>query len=206
MTVITTGETNLATQLPLPPVPAQATPTISAAALAGDVGKARSALADAAKRIPALAADKIASLKLEVLVDQSRPDDREIADRVLRALDRLGIAGTITAVSAVQLHDRVEAGSCDLWIGQLAEPIIATNAWWGAAFAAGNDDWAQTRLATGSLDPAAAAKEFATRLPIVPLMFRAVLIWHRNDVRGLGFDATGRPDLANLYWFGKAKP
>ena len=36
-------------------------------------------------------------------------------------------------------------------------------------------------------------------------MFRSLLIWHRNDVHGLGFDASGRPALADLYWF-KAPP
>ena len=69
-------------------------------------------------------------------------------------------------------------------------------------FAAGGDDWPVMQQ---QVDPAAAAKEFAQRLPIVPLMFRSLLIWHRNDVHGLGFDASGRPALADLYWF-KAPP
>ena len=57
------------------------------------------------------------------------------------------------------------------------------------------------------LEPADAAKAFGDRLPILPLVFRAVRLWHRTDVRGLGFDATGRPDLADLFYAGDpAKP
>lgn len=92
-------------------------------------------------------------------------------------------------------------GACDLWIGQLAAPITVAAAWWGAAFAAGGDGWAQARLAAGALDPGEAGRRFALRLPIVPLMFRSLLMWHRTEVRGLGFDASGRPGLADLYWF-----
>ena len=53
------------------------------------------------------------------------------------------------------------------------------------------------------VDGATAAKVFAEHLPIVPLMFRAVRLWHRTDVRGLGFDASGRPDLADVFLFGE---
>ena len=54
-------------------------------------------------------------------------------------------------------------------------------------------------------DAAATAREFAARMPIVPLMFRSLLIWHRSDVHGLGFDASARPSLADLFWL-KGKP
>ncbi|MCX5747806.1 MAG: hypothetical protein NT062_35530, partial [Proteobacteria bacterium] len=53
-----------------------------------------------------------------------------------------------------------------------------------------------------SLDVAATARVFGERLPILPLMFRAVRIWYRTDVRGLGFDALGRVGFANLSLFG----
>ncbi|HEY6176820.1 MAG TPA: hypothetical protein VIX73_20330, partial [Kofleriaceae bacterium] len=72
--------------------------------------------------------------------------------------------------------------------------------WWGAAFAAGNEDWARRQLAAGAIDPGAAAAEFRRTLPVVPLMFRSLLIWHQSDVHGLAFDASGRPALADLYW------
>jgi hypothetical protein len=49
----------------------------------------------------------------------------------------------------------------------------------------------------------AAAQAFADRRPIIPLLFRAVRVWRRTDVRGLGFDGTGRPTYADLFLFGE---
>ncbi len=201
LTTVGAGERVTPTRSPLP-VEAGAA-ILDAAGRAEDPDAARAALAEAARKTPALAADKLASLRLEVLVEATRPDDREIAERVVRALDKLGIQAVITALSGSELHDRVASGRCDLWIGQLAEPVAAADAWWGAAFSAGGDDWASAQLATGHVDGAAAAKIFAEHLPIVPLMFRAVRLSHRTDVRGLGFDASGRPDLADAFLFGE---
>lgn len=198
LAMITTGEHTLPTRLPLP-IEAGAA-MLDAAGRAGDPDKARAVLAAAGKVTAALAGGKLA-----IIIDETRPDDREIALRVSRGLDRLGIGFTIEAVAADKLRDRAMRGDCDLWIGQLVAPISVAVAWWGAAFAAGNDDWAARQLAAGVLDPAAVAGAFAARLPIVPLMFRSLLVWHRTDVHGLGFDASGRPGLADLYWF-KARP
>ena len=167
-----------------------------------DLVGAQAALTDAAKRVKALAPDKLVQLKLEILIEETRPDDRELAERTAHALTKLNITSVITAVPAATLRDRVRKGDCDLWIGQLAAPVNAASAWWGAAFAAGADTWAEQRLASGTIDNAAASKAFAERLPIVPLLFRAVRIWHRSDVRGLGFDASGRPNYAEMFLYG----
>jgi peptide/nickel transport system substrate-binding protein len=194
LSTITTGERTVPTRRPLPGEP------LDAAGLVGDPVRARARLDAVAARVPSLAAGIRASLKLVIIIDETRPDDREIALRVSRGLDKLGIGFTIEALPADRLRDRVLRGDCDLWIGQLAEPMPVAAAWWGAAFAAGNDDWARGQLATGALDPAAAAREFASRQPIVPLMFRSLLVWHRVDVHGLAFDASARPGFADLYW------
>jgi peptide/nickel transport system substrate-binding protein len=203
LATITTGERTLPTRVPLP-IEAGAA-MLDAAGRAGDAEAARAVLADAGKQVAALAAGSLQGVKLAIIIDQTRPDDRELALRVSRGLDKLGIGFTIEAVAADKLRDRVAQGACDLWIGQLAAPIGFAVAWWGMAFAAGNDGWVQARLAAGALDPADVAKQFADRLPIVPLMFRSLVIWHRTDVHGLGFDALGRPMLADLYWW-KGKP
>ena len=196
---ITSGERTLPTRLPLP-IAAGAV-VLSAEGRAGNPGAALAQLAEAKKRIPALAPASLAALRLTIVVDETRPDDREIALRVSRGLDKLGIGFTIEAVAADKLRERIARGTCDLWIGQLAAPITVAAAWWGAAFAAGNDSWVQLRLVAGALDPGEVARQFAVRLPIVPLMFRSLLVWHRSEVHGLGFDASGRPGLADLYWF-----
>jgi len=203
LVTITTGERTLPTRLPLP-IEAGA-PVLDAAGRAGDATAARAVLDDAGKRIAALARPGLDAVKLVIIIDETRPDDRELALRVSRGLDKLGIHFTIEAVAADKLRDRAAKGDCDLWIGQLAAPVSVAVAWWGMAFAAGNDGWAQAQLAAGALDPADAIKEFGGRLPIVPLMFRSLLVWYRTDVHGLGFDASGRPGLADLYWF-KARP
>lgn len=194
------------------PVPVEAgAPVLEASGRADDLPKAKAALAAAAKTVKALDPTKLAALKLEILVEDTRPDDREVAERVAYALNKLGIASVITAVPAQALRDRVKRGDCDLWIGQLAAPVTSAIAWWGGAFAIAGDPWAEQQLSSGTLDRGAAAKAFAERLPILPLVFRAVRIWHRTDVRGLGFDASGRPGYADLFLFGdpsrsKGKP
>ena len=199
LSTITTGERTLPTRSPLP-IEAGG-PSLDPAGRAGDADKARAMLADAGRRIPALAPASLAAAPLSIIFDETRPDDREIALRVSRGLDKLGVAFAIEAVGADPLRDRALRGECDLWIGQLAAPLTFSTAWWGAAFAAGNDDWARAQLQGGGVDNAAAGAEFARRLPIVPLMFRSVLVWHRAEVHGLAFDAAARPGLADLYWF-----
>jgi peptide/nickel transport system substrate-binding protein len=203
LATITTGEHTQPTRLPLP---SQAgAPPLDAAGRSADPVKAREVLAAAGAGVAPLAADPLSGLTLSILVDETRPDDREIALRVSRGLDNLRIGSTIEAVPPAVLRDRVARGDCELWIGQIAAPVGIAAVWWGAAFAAGNDDWARRQLATGAIDPAAAAAEFSRTLPMLPLMFRSLLIWHQNEVHGLGFDASGRPALADLYWF-KAPP
>jgi MarR-like DNA-binding transcriptional regulator SgrR of sgrS sRNA len=185
------------------PVPVEAgAAVLETAGRTDDLPRAKAALAVAAKAVKALQPSRLAALKLEILVEDTRPDDREVAERVAYALNKLGIASMITAVPAQALRDRVKRGACDLWIGQLAAPVTAATAWWGGAFAIAGDPWAEQQLSSGTLDRAAAAKAFAERLPILPLVFRAVRIWHRTDVRGLGFDASGRPSYADLFLFG----
>jgi peptide/nickel transport system substrate-binding protein len=200
---ITSGERTLPTRLPLPT--AAGAMMLDPAGRAGNLGAAKAQLGSS--RNPALAPASLSGLKLTIIYDQTRPDDLEIALRVSRGLDRLGIGSSIEVVPADKLRDRVQRGDCDLWIGQLAAPISVATAWWGAAFAAGNDSWVAARFGAGALDAAEVARQFAIRLPIVPLMFRSLLVWHRAEVRGLGFDASARPGLADLYWFkGKHKP
>ena len=56
---------------------------------------------------------------LEILVDSSRPDDREIAERVVVALDKLGLTATVAPVAAPELARRLDTGACDLYIAIL---------------------------------------------------------------------------------------
>ncbi len=204
-TSVSSGERVTPARLPLP-IEAGGS-ALAPSATTGDIVAAKAALADAALRVKSLAPAQIGKLTLEVLYEDTRPDDRQVAERIANALTKLGIKSVITAVPAPTLRDRVRRGDCDLWIGQLGAPITSSTAWWGGAFAAGGDLWAEQRLASGSIDRGEATRVFDDRLPILPLVFRAVRMWHRTDVRGLSFDATGRPDLADLFYAGDpAKP
>jgi ABC-type transport system substrate-binding protein len=197
---VTSGERVVPTH---DPVPIEAGASVaSLVARNGDLAAAQAALSEAARRVRSLAPDKLPQLRLEILVEETRPDDREIAERVVRALDKLGIATTVNVQPAQVMRDRVAKWQTDLWIGQVAAPVTSAWLWWAAAFAAGNDNWAMQQLANGGLDPASAHKQFTAQLPIVPLMFRAVKLWHRSDVRGLAFDASGRPCFAEMHLFG----
>jgi peptide/nickel transport system substrate-binding protein len=204
LTTITSGERVVPTKSPVP-IEAGGS-ALDPAGKAGDLSAARAQLADAAKRVPSLAADKLGKLRLEILIDDTRPDDRQIAEKVSLALDKLGIQAVITPLSAAALRDRVAKGQADLWIGQHAVPVTAQAVWWSAAFTAGGDDWGANALAAGAIEPGAAAKEFSARVPIVPLMFRAVRMWHPTNLRGIAFDTSGRPCYENLFLHGAPTP
>jgi peptide/nickel transport system substrate-binding protein len=190
------GEQVLPTRLPVPGAAA-----LDQLAKTGDPAGARASLAEVTGQ-----GQELATVRLEILVEETRPDDRDIAERVGLALDRLGIAWTVTQVPGAVLRDRIASGKLDLWIGQLAEPVAATDVWWGAAFAAGGDEWPLGGLQRGALDGQAAARAFTERVPIVPLFFRGVRMWYRSDLRGLAFDALGRPGFADAYLFGAPTP
>jgi ABC-type transport system substrate-binding protein len=197
LTAVTSGERVVPMREPVPIEAGGA--ALAAAQLDGDVAAAKASLAAAAQRVVALRAIP----RLDILVDDSRPDDLLLAERVATALADIGVSVTSpTLVPANVLRDRVAAGTCDLWIGQLAEPVMSPLAWWAAAFAAGNDTALVPAIAAGTFDVKQARAAFAARPPIVPLMFRSLRLWHRTDVRGLGFDASGRPGFADLFLFG----
>ncbi len=184
-------------------------PTVHAAAL--DLGgaapspRALVADVDAGRQILAQAG-LIATAPLEVLIDRTRPDDREIAEKIVAALLRLGVAAQIAAVGAREFESRVARGKCDLFIGQLAAPLGRAELATAAAFSAGGDGWARSVLASRRLSPARARRAFARRLPLVPLFHRAVRAHFRRDVRGIGFRSSTRLGFADVFFHGRATP
>ncbi len=208
LATISSGERVVPTRLPVPVEAGVA--GLDAAGARDDLAGAHAALDDAAHRVPALDAAHLGQLQLEILVEATRPDDAELGARIVDALDAVGIHARVAAVAARELRDRLTSGRFDLAIDQLAAPVTAAAVWWAAAFAAGGDDWAERELAaTGHIDSSAAARQFADRLPIIPLAFRAVHVFHRSDLRGFGFDATGRIGFADVFVYGepvKSKP
>jgi peptide/nickel transport system substrate-binding protein len=159
-----------------------------------DAAGGRAALALARTRLGALA-----GVRLEVLVDRSRPDDRELGEKIVAALFRLGLDGALVELGPGEHARRIASGTCDLYVGQLALPTNDPGAAWAAAFAAGADGWAAGALARAPLDPAAASAAFTERLPIVPLLHRAARVHHRADLRGVELDLLGRVELADAF-------
>ena len=56
---------------------------------------------------------------LEILVDATRPDDREIAGKLVNALFHLGVSAFVSALPARDFMSRRRSGRCDLYIDQL---------------------------------------------------------------------------------------
>jgi peptide/nickel transport system substrate-binding protein len=161
---------------------------------------AGAALARAGTRARALTGSRRPTLDL--LVDRSRPDDREIGERVVGALYQLGLSARIVELDAASLAARAARGDCDLYIGQLVAGGLSPGGQVAAAFAAAGDGWAATQLAAAPLDVEAALAAFGQRLPVVPLFHRAIRVHHRVDVRRISFDATGRLLYGDMYLFG----
>lgn len=164
--------------------------------LAARDGQARGLLAPLGLRVP-----------LELICDRSRPDDAEVATRIVAGLDRVGIAVTYSALAPVEYGRRAATGQFDLLVGQLAAPAPEPMAQLAAAFAAGNDDWLVERLRTGPVGLDTAVAAFEARLPIVPLFHRTQRAHSKKVLRGLGFDILGRIDWADAYfWTGPELP
>jgi ABC-type transport system substrate-binding protein len=161
---------------------------------------AGAALRSAAGRVKALSARPRPTW--EVLVDRSRPDDREIGERVVAALFRLGLSGRIVELDPTALARRVARGDFALYIGQLVSPTPSAAVQIAAAFAAGGDRWIAAQMAVAPLDPGAALAAFARRLPVIPLFHRSIRVHHRIDVRRIEFDAVGRLRYADSFLFG----
>jgi ABC-type transport system substrate-binding protein len=198
---VTSGERVAPAHEPVPAEAGGAPPT--PAARSGDQAAAQAQLAAAARAVRALDPAASGQLELEILVEDTRPDDRELASYVVYALHNLGLRAKITALPAKVLRARVAQGQADLWIGQISAPIASAPVWWASAFAAGGDVASAAAAVGGALDAAAARQAFERQLPILPLVFRSVRLWHRTDVRGLKLDASGRPSFADVFLHGQ---
>ncbi len=135
---------------------------------------AQGALAAAARAVRALDPAARGQLELEILIEDTRPDDRELASYVVYALHGLGLRAKVTALPAREAprasrRARPTCGSASSRCPSASAPL-----WWAAAFAAGGDLAAATAAAAGALGAAAARQQFEQRLPILPLLFRSV--------------------------------
>jgi len=173
-------------------------PDPTSADLEARTADARASLARATPKVKALAA----KTTWELLVDRTRPDDREIGEKVVAALFRLGLSCKITELDAPALDGRLLRGDYDLAIGQLAPPGPSPALQIAAAFAAGGDGFAAAQMTAAPLAIDVALAAFAQRLPVLPLFHRSIRVHHRVDVRRVAFDATGRLLYPDMFLFG----
>ena len=138
--------------------------------------------------------------KLELIVDETRPDDREVAENVVAALYRLGVSARILSVSAKEHHRRVLHGQCDLYIAQLVHlfdsPVLAT----AAAFAAGRNTLLQRVLRRRTVSVKEVQQMFLKHMPIVPLFRQSLRVHHRRSIGGPRFLRTAQLSFADMYF------
>ncbi|MBP9086254.1 MAG: hypothetical protein KBG15_09045 [Kofleriaceae bacterium] len=167
------GEKIVATRIPL--ASASVAASARAGQFAGDIAAARREYAG----VPRTAVSAV-----EILIDASALDDREIAERVVRVLDKLGVVATVMAVDAATFQARLANQTYDLYIGQLVLPVTLAPLWWTASFALAG--------ARSNESAATLAAAFRKIVPIVPLFHRSVRAWVRSDLRGATFDGLAR--------------
>ncbi len=178
------GEKITATHIPL--AASTAAGPAAAGQFAGDIAAARREFARAAKwseRAPTLSS-------VEILIDATALDDREIAERVVRVLDQLGVVATVVAVDAATFQERLAKQTYDLYIGQLVLPATLAPLWWTASFALAGVRRSESAATLAAL--------FSKELPIVPLFHRSVRAWVRNDAQGAAFDGLARLSLDDV--------
>lgn len=133
--------------------------------------------------------------RLTLLVDASRADDRDVAERILADLARAGVELGIDAVDAATYQARVDGGRYDLYLGTAAAP--AGDAALGALALLAAVDPAAARTALQHA-PAAPVDLDATR--VVPLYQRAARLYAAPELRDLAVDGAGRASWADAHW------
>lgn len=175
-----------------------------AVAAAGAVPPALGGAAGKAAYDPARAKSEIearfgaARPHLGLLVDGSRAEDRDVAERVLADLARVGIDVAIESVDAAQYQARLEAGKFDLVVGAARPPAPdATLAAW-ALIATVDAAAARTALARSPSPPV----DLETSR-VVPLFHRAARVRAAAELRGLRVDFAGRAGWADAWWLAR---
>jgi peptide/nickel transport system substrate-binding protein len=134
--------------------------------------------------------------KLSLLVDASRFDDRDVAERILADLARAGIDVSIDAVDAATYQTRVDGGRYELLLGAAAPPAPAGPLAALALVAAVDPAAARSALAHGS-----AVDLETTR--VVPLFHRAARLQVAPELRDLRVDGAGRVAWPDVHWLAR---
>ncbi len=194
------GEEVVPARSPLPP--ALGGPKLEPNGSRAQIREASRLLERAKAGSPSLRARLGGGASLPVLVDESRPEDREVAERVVAALYRLGLGAHVEDAPARGHARRTRRGDCVLYVGQLAPLASSWDVQLAAGLAAGGERAEAADLIRGERDMARALTRFEATLPIIPLFHRGSRMHHRTDVYGLSFDRLGLPAYADAFFFG----
>ncbi|HEX4462599.1 MAG TPA: ABC transporter substrate-binding protein, partial [Polyangia bacterium] len=134
--------------------------------------------------------------KLSLLVDASRFDDRDVAERILADLARAGIDVTIDAADAATYQARVDGGRYELVLGAAAPPAPDGTLAALALVAAVDPAAARAALARG-----ATVDVEATR--VVPLFHRAARVQTAPELRDVRVDGAGRVAWPDVHWLAR---
>lgn len=171
-----TGGPVLPTVDPLPP--ALGGRQASAAESRARRSAAGAALRRAVAANPTLASVASGRAVVSVLVDRTRPDDLEIAQKIASALDRIGVRARIDPVAPGELSRRVAEGRSDLYVGQLAVP-------------------ARSRSVVQQVVRQVQRRDGARP---VALFYRALRVHHLRRLWGLRFDELGALRIADAFY------
>ncbi len=199
MRQIGSGERVFPTTTVLPPKRAP-----RAFALRSNPRASRSLLAGLSTRYPQLESK---TLSLQLLVNESRPDDAVSAARVAAGLFELGIATRIVSLRGDEFHRRIRSDDCDLFIGQLAPGggLLTTSGAAGLTFLrkafaiAGHVKDAKKYFREGRAE---LERNFAKAMPLVPLFHRSLRVHYRSNVEGLRFTGARTLDYPGIFIHG----
>lgn len=139
-----------------------------------------------------------------MIVRDDRPFERRVGEALAGMLDERGIALQVDRLSPDRLDATVARGDWDLRIALVRPPLPGRGPLVGAALAAAGQTDRARRLAT-QLGDAEVAAEAARQLDVLVLGQERLLLHHRADLRGFGFDGMGRLTLADAS-FARSRP
>lgn len=142
--------------------------------------------------------------RLRMIVRDDRPFERRVGEALAGMLDERGIALQVDRLSPDRLDATVARGDWDLRIALVRPPLPGRGPLVGAALAAAGQTDRARRLAT-QLGDAEVAAEAARQLDVLVLGQERLLLHHRADLRGFGFDGMGRLTLADAS-FARSRP
>jgi len=142
---------------------------------------------------------------LEIIFDRSRPDNREVAEKLSASLFRLGLKARVTGLTSLPFAERMRTRDCDFFIGEraTASPLPALQI--ASAFAAGRRaKKAGDVLRGGDWLDTSGLRAFREDLPIIPLYYRSIRAHYRDTVRGLELRAGSQIQYEDVFLFDQA--